>query len=57
MPVGSQWKLFIPSHLAYGPRMQQKIPANSTLLFDVELLDIVDDQKTQKADTPKSPSQ
>jgi FKBP-type peptidyl-prolyl cis-trans isomerase FklB len=42
MPVGSKWKLYIPSELAYGDRgAGQDIKPGSTLLFDVELLDIV----------------
>lgn len=42
MPVGSKWKLFIPADLAYGDRaMGNTIPGGSTLVFDVELLDIV----------------
>jgi FKBP-type peptidyl-prolyl cis-trans isomerase FklB len=42
MPVGSKWKLFIPSDLAYGDRQAgQMIAPGSTLVFDVELLDIV----------------
>jgi FKBP-type peptidyl-prolyl cis-trans isomerase FklB len=42
MPVGSKWKLFIPSELAYGDRQAgQLIAPGSTLVFDVELLDIV----------------
>lgn len=42
MPVGSKWRLFIPSDLAYGERgAGDAIEPNSTLVFDVELLDIV----------------
>lgn len=42
MPVGSKWKLFIPSDLAYGDRAAgADIKPGSTLIFDVELLDIV----------------
>lgn len=42
MPVGSKWRLFIPSELAYGDNgAGPDIKPGSTLLFDVELLDIV----------------
>jgi len=42
MPVGSKWKLFIPSELAYGQSgAGQSIEPNSTLIFEVEVLDIV----------------
>lgn len=42
MPVGSKWRLFIPSELAYGEHgAGDAIEPNSTLIFDVELLDIV----------------
>lgn len=42
MPVGSKWRLFIPSNLAYDENgAGEMIEPNSTLIFDVELLDIV----------------
>ena len=42
MPVGSKWKLFIPSHLGYGDNgAGPAIKPGSTLIFEVELLDIV----------------
>ncbi len=40
MPVGSKWRLFIPSDLAYGENGRSGIPGNSVLTFDVELLGI-----------------
>lgn len=40
MPVGSLWEIVIPAELGYGERDNQKIPANSTLIFRVELLSI-----------------
>jgi len=42
MPVGSKWELYIPQELAYGERaMGANIPAYSTLIFTIELLEIV----------------
>jgi len=40
MPVGSKWRLYVPAGLAYGPQPRGSIPPNSTLIFDVELLQI-----------------
>ena len=41
MKVGSKWQLFVPSDLAYGESGFQDIPPNKTLIFEVELLDIL----------------
>lgn len=42
MPVGSKWRLHIPSALAYGPNgAGGVIGPDATLIFDVELLEIV----------------
>ncbi len=41
MPVGSKWRLVIPSELAYGANGQgPQIGPNSVLVFEVELMDI-----------------
>lgn len=42
MKAGSQWRLFIPSALAYGPRgAGGLIGPNQTLIFDVELIKVI----------------
>lgn len=41
MPVGSKWKIYIPSELGYGEQAAgPKIKPNSTLIFEVELISI-----------------
>lgn len=41
MPLGSKWRLFVPSDLAYGDRgAGPQIGPHTTLIFDVELLEI-----------------
>ena len=42
MKEGSAWRLWIPSHLAYGDNGTGGIPGGATLMFDVELLQILD---------------
>lgn len=45
MHVGDKWQLFIPSDLAYGPtKRSELIEANSTLIFEIELLGIKGDE-------------
>ena len=42
MPEGSKWKLYIPSELGYGARgAGEMIPPHSTLIFEVELLEVL----------------
>lgn len=42
MPVGSKWKVYIPSELAYGPnpRPGGLIKPNMALIFEIELISI-----------------
>ena len=52
MTVGSKYKLFIPSALAYGEVGSGggRIEPNSVLIFDVELLDIVKKEDVDAAE-------
>ena len=63
MPEGSMWELYIPEDLAYGSRQAGQIPPYSTLIFKVELDEVVkakakeegtDNANTLKSDPKKS---
>jgi FKBP-type peptidyl-prolyl cis-trans isomerase len=48
MKEGGKYKLFVPADLAYGESgAGQQIKPNEVLLFDVELLEVIDDQKPE----------
>jgi FKBP-type peptidyl-prolyl cis-trans isomerase FkpA len=47
MQEGAKYRFYVPSELAYGSRGQGAITPNSTLIFDVELLDVQDDQPSE----------
>ena len=50
LPVGTKATLYIPANLAYGSfSPSEKIGANSVLVFEVELLDIVKDAPKAEA--------
>ena len=40
MKVGDKWKIVCPPDLAYGEQGRSGIPPNSTLVFEIELLDV-----------------
>lgn len=50
MPVGSKWILYIPYDLAYGARDQGTIKPFSNLIFEVELLDIINQDSLNTVD-------
>lgn len=50
MKEGGKFRFHIPSELAYGERATGKITPNSTLIFDVELLEVVTQEKEESAE-------
>lgn len=56
MKAGSKWKIYVPSNLAYRERGAGKmIGPNSTLIFDIELVEIV--KKAEAAEAPAKKDQ
>lgn len=45
MPVGSTYEVYVHPDLAYGERGSRAIGPNETLIFKIELLDIVDSKE------------
>jgi FKBP-type peptidyl-prolyl cis-trans isomerase FkpA len=42
MNEGAKYKFYVPADLAYGARSTGKITGHSTLIFEVELLEIIE---------------
>lgn len=41
MKKGAKWELYVPAKLGYGKKGNRKVPPNSTVIMEVELLDII----------------
>jgi FKBP-type peptidyl-prolyl cis-trans isomerase FklB len=55
MRPGAHWELFVPPELAYGPAPRPNIPANSALIFDVEVLSAKPKPAAAPAPAPGAP--
>ncbi len=55
MKPGAKWELFVPAELAYGASPRPGIPANSLLIFDVEVLSAKPNAGTPQAGGSKPP--
>lgn len=47
MTVGSRWELYVPAELGYGERQFGKVPPNSVLIYDLELVSIAQDRGSE----------
>jgi FKBP-type peptidyl-prolyl cis-trans isomerase len=56
MKEGAKWELYIPPDLAYGQRSpRDRIPANSALIYEVELLSVAPAPPRPPRPTPRPP--
>ncbi len=53
MKVGSKWQLFVPTELAYGKENIGRIPPNSALIFEIELLGIAPPETPTEGEAPE----
>ena len=53
MKEGAKWELYIPAGLAYKERPRPGIPANSTLVFEIELIEILEKVESSKVPNPR----
>lgn len=51
MKKGAKYEFYIPPELGYGAQDRAKIPANSVLVFDVELVDVIPANQPEEAKT------
>jgi FKBP-type peptidyl-prolyl cis-trans isomerase len=56
MKPGAHYELYVPPDLAYGPQPRPNIPANSLLIFDVEVLSAKPKPAAPSASAPAEPS-
>ena len=49
MKPGAKWQLFVPPHLGYGEGQAGSIPPNSVLIYELELLSVVDRSDADQA--------
>jgi FKBP-type peptidyl-prolyl cis-trans isomerase len=52
MKPGAKWELYVPPELGYGPNPRPNIPANSLLIFDVDLISAKSNSGTPQTATP-----
>ncbi len=55
MKTGAKWQIFVPPELGYGARPNNRIPPNSTLIFEIELLSIAKDSQSKSPEQSPPP--